>query len=59
MWFVCFSAVFASAGVGVVGLVTLLIFWCLSCRQLKKLSEDSLTKQPEEVFDILEKLGEG
>uniref|UniRef100_A0A665UAH7 non-specific serine/threonine protein kinase n=1 Tax=Echeneis naucrates TaxID=173247 RepID=A0A665UAH7_ECHNA len=25
----------------------------------KKLSEDSLTKQPEEVFDILEKLGEG
>uniref|UniRef100_A0A665U9J5 non-specific serine/threonine protein kinase n=1 Tax=Echeneis naucrates TaxID=173247 RepID=A0A665U9J5_ECHNA len=28
-------------------------------RQLKKLSEDSLTKQPEEVFDILEKLGEG
>lgn len=30
-----------------------------SCRQLKKLSEDSLTKQPEEVFDILEKLGEG
>uniref|UniRef100_H2ZZT2 non-specific serine/threonine protein kinase n=1 Tax=Latimeria chalumnae TaxID=7897 RepID=H2ZZT2_LATCH len=29
------------------------------CRQLKKLSEDSLTKQPEEVFDVLEKLGEG
>ncbi|MGH0177807.1 UNVERIFIED_CONTAM: hypothetical protein FKN15_004864 [Acipenser sinensis] len=28
-------------------------------RQLKKLSEDSLTKQPEEVFDVLEKLGEG
>uniref|UniRef100_A0A8D0CL18 non-specific serine/threonine protein kinase n=1 Tax=Scleropages formosus TaxID=113540 RepID=A0A8D0CL18_SCLFO len=27
--------------------------------QLKKLSEDCLTKQPEEVFDILEKLGEG
>uniref|UniRef100_A0A667X862 non-specific serine/threonine protein kinase n=1 Tax=Myripristis murdjan TaxID=586833 RepID=A0A667X862_9TELE len=27
--------------------------------QLKKLSEDSLTKQPEEVFDVLEKLGEG
>uniref|UniRef100_A0AAZ3SQN0 non-specific serine/threonine protein kinase n=1 Tax=Oncorhynchus tshawytscha TaxID=74940 RepID=A0AAZ3SQN0_ONCTS len=26
---------------------------------LKKLSEDSLTKQPEEVFDLLEKLGEG
>uniref|UniRef100_A0AAR2JIR2 non-specific serine/threonine protein kinase n=1 Tax=Pygocentrus nattereri TaxID=42514 RepID=A0AAR2JIR2_PYGNA len=24
-----------------------------------KLSEDSLTKQPEEVFDVLEKLGEG
>ncbi|XP_015254143.1 PREDICTED: serine/threonine-protein kinase 4-like [Cyprinodon variegatus] len=28
-------------------------------RQLKKLSEDSLTKQPEEVLDVLEKLGEG
>uniref|UniRef100_A0A2K5JFN1 non-specific serine/threonine protein kinase n=1 Tax=Colobus angolensis palliatus TaxID=336983 RepID=A0A2K5JFN1_COLAP len=26
---------------------------------LKKLDEDSLTKQPEEVFDVLEKLGEG
>uniref|UniRef100_A0A8C5AMJ3 non-specific serine/threonine protein kinase n=1 Tax=Gadus morhua TaxID=8049 RepID=A0A8C5AMJ3_GADMO len=31
----------------------------VSQRQLKKLSEDSLTKQPEEVFDVLEKLGEG
>ncbi|KAM8811062.1 serine/threonine-protein kinase 3 [Eudromia elegans] len=30
----------------------------LLCK-LKKLSEDSLTKQPEEVFDVLEKLGEG
>uniref|UniRef100_A0A3B3DI03 non-specific serine/threonine protein kinase n=1 Tax=Oryzias melastigma TaxID=30732 RepID=A0A3B3DI03_ORYME len=29
------------------------------CSKLKKLSEDSLTKQPEEVFDVLEKLGEG
>uniref|UniRef100_A0A2K5QPM1 non-specific serine/threonine protein kinase n=1 Tax=Cebus imitator TaxID=2715852 RepID=A0A2K5QPM1_CEBIM len=29
------------------------------CLQLKKLDEDSLTKQPEEVFDVLEKLGEG
>uniref|UniRef100_A0AAZ3NMT2 non-specific serine/threonine protein kinase n=1 Tax=Oncorhynchus tshawytscha TaxID=74940 RepID=A0AAZ3NMT2_ONCTS len=29
------------------------------CHKLKKLSEDSLTKQPEEVFDLLEKLGEG
>ncbi|KAM7421867.1 hypothetical protein PAMA_010093 [Pampus argenteus] len=28
-------------------------------RPMKKLSEDSLTKQPEEVFDVLEKLGEG
>ncbi|KAM4612928.1 serine/threonine-protein kinase 4-like [Polymixia lowei] len=28
-------------------------------RQFKKLSEDSLTRQPEEVFDVLEKLGEG
>uniref|UniRef100_A0AAR2IZM8 non-specific serine/threonine protein kinase n=1 Tax=Pygocentrus nattereri TaxID=42514 RepID=A0AAR2IZM8_PYGNA len=26
---------------------------------IEKLSEDSLTKQPEEVFDVLEKLGEG
>ncbi|KAF5917505.1 hypothetical protein HPG69_017397, partial [Diceros bicornis minor] len=38
---------------------------CILCsyffihRQLKKLDEDSLTKQPEEVFDVLEKLGEG
>uniref|UniRef100_A0A8C7ZR62 non-specific serine/threonine protein kinase n=1 Tax=Oryzias sinensis TaxID=183150 RepID=A0A8C7ZR62_9TELE len=31
----------------------------LQQKQLKKLSEDSLTKQPEEVFDVLEKLGEG
>ena len=29
------------------------------CRELKKLSEESLTRQPEEVFDILCKLGEG
>ncbi|XP_061583023.1 serine/threonine-protein kinase 4-like [Cololabis saira] len=28
-------------------------------RPMKKLSEDSLTKQPEEVLDVLEKLGEG
>ena len=28
-------------------------------RELKKLSEESLTRQPEEVFDILCKLGEG
>lgn len=32
---------------------------CLFSSKLKKLSEDSLTKQPEEVFDVLEKLGEG
>lgn len=32
---------------------------CVSSSKLKKLSEDSLTKQPEEVFDVLEKLGEG
>uniref|UniRef100_A0A8C5T3N0 Serine/threonine-protein kinase 3 n=1 Tax=Malurus cyaneus samueli TaxID=2593467 RepID=A0A8C5T3N0_9PASS len=32
---------------------------CLAAIKLKKLSEDSLTKQPEEVFDVLEKLGEG
>ena len=28
-------------------------------RSLKKLSEESLTRPPEEVFDLLEKLGEG
>jgi serine/threonine kinase 3 len=27
--------------------------------ELKKLSEESLTRQPEEVFDIICKLGEG
>ncbi|KAK7812645.1 hypothetical protein U0070_016115, partial [Myodes glareolus] len=32
---------------------------CWGLSKLKKLSEDSLTKQPEEVFDVLEKLGEG
>jgi serine/threonine kinase 3 len=31
--------------------------FCFS--ELKKLSEESLTRQPEEVFDILCKLGEG
>ncbi|KAF3855750.1 hypothetical protein F7725_016473 [Dissostichus mawsoni] len=43
------------------------MMYCSTCRslpdiadtQLKKLSEDNLTKQPEEVFDVLEKLGEG
>lgn len=29
------------------------------CSELKKLSEESLTRQPEEVFDIICKLGEG
>ena len=29
------------------------------CRELKKLSEESLTRQPDEVFDIVSKLGEG
>lgn len=33
------------------------IFVC--CSELKKLSEESLTRQPEEVFDIICKLGEG
>ena len=32
---------------------------CSISRELKKLSEESLTRQPEEVFDILSKLGEG
>lgn len=42
-----------------------LLYWCENwfvpffSSKLKKLSEDSLTKQPEEVFDVLEKLGEG
>ncbi|XP_074056615.1 serine/threonine-protein kinase 3 isoform X2 [Macrotis lagotis] len=45
------------------GLITLedystMPFPLFQCK-LKKLSEDSLTKQPEEVFDVLEKLGEG
>lgn len=35
------------------------MFSFFSNSKLKKLSEDSLTKQPEEVFDVLEKLGEG
>jgi len=30
-----------------------------SNKPLKKLSEESLTKQPDEVFDLMEKLGEG
>ncbi|XP_041467896.1 serine/threonine-protein kinase 3-like isoform X1 [Lytechinus variegatus] len=30
-----------------------------STSMLKRLSEDALTKEPEEVFDLLEKLGEG
>lgn len=38
--------------------VTEVIFFYIDSK-LKKLSEDSLTKQPEEVFDVLEKLGEG
>lgn len=33
------------------------LFNCSS--ELKKLSEESLTRQPEEVFDIICKLGEG
>lgn len=31
----------------------------MTSRRLKKLSEESLTRPPEEVFDLLEKLGEG
>jgi len=31
----------------------------MSSRSLTKLSEESLTRPPEEVFDLLEKLGEG
>lgn len=31
----------------------------MSYSELKKLSEESLTRQPEEVFDIICKLGEG
>lgn len=30
-----------------------------SSKQLMKLSEESLTKEPEDVFDLLEKIGEG
>lgn len=31
----------------------------MSQKQLLKLSEESLTKEPEEVFDLEEKIGEG
>jgi len=37
-----------------------IISFCRSVSsELKKLSEESLTRQPEEVFDIICKLGEG
>lgn len=39
--------------------VTLLIVDVDVFSELKKLSEESLTRQPEEVFDIICKLGEG
>lgn len=34
-------------------------FSFLTRNELRKLSEESLTRPPEEVFDVLEKLGEG
>lgn len=37
----------------------LTLFSLFFCSELKKLSEESLTRQPEEVFDIICKLGEG
>ena len=36
-----------------------LFLFISASRRLKKLSEESLTRPPEEVFDLLEKLGEG
>lgn len=36
-----------------------LLFLKLDRNELRKLSEESLQRQPEEVFDVLEKLGEG
>lgn len=35
------------------------LFFVFIFSELKKLSEESLTRQPEEVFDIICKLGEG
>lgn len=35
------------------------IFSIQNCSELKKLSEESLARPPEEVFDIICKLGEG
>lgn len=35
------------------------VSYFMLCSELKKLSEESLTRQPEEVFDIICKLGEG
>ncbi len=39
----------------------ILCLYCLKLdrNELRKLSEESLQRQPEEVFDVLEKLGEG
>lgn len=54
---------FATADNCVIALRPALYIWLkiffFDYRQLRKLDEDSLTKQPEEVFDVLEKLGEG
>jgi serine/threonine kinase 3 len=36
-----------------------ILMYASHCSELKKLSEESLTRQPEEVFDIICKLGEG
>ena len=37
----------------------MLLFGVIRCRELQKLSEDALNRQPEDVFDIVTKLGEG
>lgn len=34
-------------------------YFIIDCSELKKLSEESLARPPEEVFDIIFKLGEG
>ena len=38
--------------------ISMLLF-VIRCRELQKLSEDALNRQPEDVFDIVTKLGEG
>lgn len=54
--FFCFAA---SDSVNVILISEIYIIFIVIFSELKKLSEESLTRQPEEVFDIICKLGEG